>query len=143
MKQLVRALQAFIREQGLQPNVFPSASMLRAADRLDLLNSINEHGGLFALQPKIGMATTRGPGWPDITTAAQQLQKVAKTLQGDLSAELGGQMPTMAQLRDAGRKDLVYAVQKFGYAEIADAAGLLPRHTGRGRSARLLADIAA
>lgn len=134
MKQLARALQAFIKEQGLEPGVFPTASTLRAADRADLLNGITEHGGVFALKSATGMATTRGPGWPDIATAAEQLREVVDSISVSVGTgpECKLSMPTMAQLRSAGRSDLVYAVQKFGYAEIAGAAGLVaPRGHGR------------
>ena len=44
-------------------------------------------------------------------------------------------MPTMQQLRDIDRRDLVYAVQKFGYQELAIAAGLVASR-GRGRPAK-------
>lgn len=84
----------------------------------------------------MGLATTRGPGWPDSATAGEELQKVAKMIGSDRSIEASigsvAHMPTMAQLRSAGRKDLVYAVQKFGYYEMAQAARLeVPRRRGR------------
>ena len=126
IRELAKALQAFISEQELEPHVFPSASILRAADRLDLQKGIEEHGGLFALQPKIRLATTRGPGWPDVATAAKELRNVAVKIGSRMSDSAELRMPTMQQLRDAGRKDLVYAAQKFGYNEIATAARLVP-----------------
>ena len=166
VRQLARALQAFMKEHELDPQILPCASMLRAADRTDLLNGINHHGGLFVLGPKLGMTTTRGPGWPDITAAAQALHAAAQQLGSTDSITVNGssssntvngrsdgnavigrsmrqgsgqdlQMPTMQQLRDVGRRDLVYAVQKFGYQEIADAAGLAGSR-GRGRPISML-----
>ena len=86
---------------------------------------------MYALQHQIGLATTRGPGWPDIATASKELQNAAVKIGSRTSDSAELCMPTMQQLRDAGRKDLVYAVQKFGYDEMATAARLVPAKSRR------------
>lgn len=137
--QLAKEVHAFNREQGLPTDLVPSANILRAADRLDLLSEIQRHGGALSLAPQLGLRTQRGPGFACTAAAARALLDFAASCKerSEVAREKWC-MPTQRQLRQAGRFDLLTAITKFGQVELAEAAGLKPNPRGKpGRVAPL------
>ena len=125
-------MHAFSREQGLPTDLIPSASILRAADRLDLLSEIQRHGGALVLAAQLGMRTQRGSGYACSADAAQALLDFAKSCNPRSNvARDEWSIPTQQQLKQAGRFDLLTAITKFGQASLAQAAGLRPSLRGR------------
>ena len=137
--QLAKEVYAFNREQGLPRDLIPSASLLRAADRLDLLSEIQRHGGARSLAPRVGMRTQRGPGYASIAAAVKALLDfIGSCNAGSNVSRECWHMPTQRQLREAQRFDLLTAIKKFGQAELAQAAGLKPNLRGKpGRASAL------
>ena len=131
-QQLAKEVHAFNREQGLPRGLIPSASILRAVDRLDLLSEIQRHGGALSLAPQLGMRTQRGSGYACSAVAAQALLEFAGSCNARSSVvREEWHMPTQQQLKQAGRFDLLTAITKFGQANLAQAAGLRPNSRGK------------
>lgn len=130
--QVAKAVHGFNREQGLPRDLIPSGSMLRAADRHDLLSEIQRHGGALSLATRLGMRTQRGSGYACTALAALALLHFAESCnaQSDVPRECW-HMPTQRQLKQAGRLDLLSAINKFGQADLAQAAGLRPNSRGK------------
>ena len=133
--QLGRELRAFTQEHQLTRDLVPSASMLRAADRSDLLSEIQRFGGALSLAPLINMRTQRGSGYSSVAAAvAQLLSFVQECNAGSSLPRDSWRMPSQQQLRQAGRFDLRAAIEKYGQAEMARAANLKPNARGRPKS---------
>ena len=131
-QQLAKEVHAFNREQGLPRDLIPAASILRAADRLDLLSEIQRHGGAVSLAAHVGMRTQRGSGYACTAAAAQALSEFAESCNARSNvAREEWCMPTQQQLKQAGHYDLLTAITKFGQANLAQAAGLKPNSRGR------------
>ena len=123
--QLAEELQAFNREEGLPIDFVPTANALRGAERHDLLAGIRQYGGALTLAPQVGMNTQRGSGFHSTVSVAKELLKFVKHLHknsGD--SRQSWLMPSVYQLRQAGRHDLAAGVYKFGLGQVADAAAL-------------------
>lgn len=130
--QLAKEVHAFNREQRLPTDLVPSASILRAADRLDLLSEIQRHGGAVSLATQLGLRTQRGPGFACSAAAAHALLEFAGNCKE--RSEVAREewcMPTQRQLKQAGRFDLLTAITKFGQVKLAEAAGLQPNPRGK------------
>lgn len=131
-QQLAKEMHAFNREQGLPRGLIPSASILRAADRLDLLSEIQRHGGAVSLAAPLGMRTQRGSGYACSAAAAQALSEFAESCNARSTvAREEWRMPTQRQLKQAGRYDLLTAITKFGQVNLAQAADLRPNSRGK------------
>ncbi|KAL3141042.1 hypothetical protein ABBQ32_005553 [Trebouxia sp. C0010 RCD-2024] len=131
-QQLAKELRRFNCEEGLPRDLVPSASMLRATDRHDLLSEIQRHGGALSLAPQIGMRTQRGSGYTSTAAAVKALLDFAGSCNaGSNVARDSWHMPTQRQLRQAQRFDLLTAIAKFGQADLAQAAGLKPNLRGK------------
>ena len=138
-QQLAKEVHAFNREQGLPRGLIPSASILRAADRLDLLSEIQRHGGALSLASQLGMRTQRGSGYACSAVAAKALFEFAESCNArSIVAREEWYMPTQQQLKQAGRFDLLTAITKFGQANLAQAAGLRPNSRGKGKPGRVV-----
>jgi hypothetical protein len=123
--QLADELKAFNREEGLPIDFIPTANTLRAAERHDLLTGIRQYGGALTLAPQIGMKTQRGSGFHSTVSVAKELMKFVQHLHrnsGD--TRQSWLMPSVHQLRQAGRHDLAAGVYKFGLGQVAQAADL-------------------
>ncbi len=123
--QLAEELQAFNREEGLPIDVIPTANALRGAERHDLLAGIRQYGGALTLAPHIGMKTQRGSGFHSPVSVAKELLNFVKHLHKDSGdTRQSWLMPSVYQLRQAGRHDLAAGVYKFGLGQVAQAAAL-------------------
>ena len=128
--QLAEQLLAFNREEGLPIDFIPTANALRGADRHDLLAGIRQYGGALTLAPHIGMKTQRGSGFQSIVSVAKELLKFVKHLHKDSGdTRQSWLMPSVYQLRQAGRHDLAAGVYKFGVGQVAQAAALQHNRT--------------
>lgn len=115
--------------------LIPAASVLRAADRQDLLSEIQRFGGAIALAPQIGMTTQRGAGFASFKSAVRQLLCFVQQLhEGSSQPRQSWHMPTQQQLRKARRYDLLTAISKYGQQSLAEAARLQRNHRGQRRS---------
>ncbi|DBB18340.1 TPA: hypothetical protein ACH3X3_003289 [Trebouxia sp. C0006] len=128
--QLAEELRAFNREEGLPIDFIPTANALRGAERHDLLAGIRQLGGALTLAPQIGMKTQRGSGFYSTVSVAKELLMFVKQLHKD-SGDTGQSwlMPSVYQLRQAGRHDLAAGVYKFGLGQVAQAAALMYNRT--------------
>jgi len=123
--QLAEELRAFNREEGLPIDFIPTANALRGAERHDLLAGIRQLGGALTLAPQIGMKTQRGSGFYSTVSVAKELLKFVKQLHKDSGdTRQSWLMPSVYQLRQAGRHDLAAGVYKFGLGQVAQAAAL-------------------
>ena len=128
--QLAEELQAFNREDGLPIDFIPTANALRGAERHDLLAGIRQYGGALTLAPQIGMKTQRGSGFHSTVSVAKELLKFVKHLHKDSGdTRQSWLMPSVYQLRQAGRHDLAAGVYKFGLGQVAQAAALKYKRT--------------
>ena len=122
--QLAEELQAFNREEGLLIDFIPTANALRGAERHDLLAGIRQYGGALSLAPQIGMKTQRGSGFGSTVSVTKELLKLVKHLHKPSDIRQSWLMPSVYQLRQAGRHDLAAGVYKFGLGQVAQAAAL-------------------
>ncbi|KAL0026776.1 hypothetical protein WJX77_000943 [Trebouxia sp. C0004] len=123
--QLAEEVQVFNREEGLPIDFIPTANVLRGAERHDLLTGIRQYGGALTLAPQIGMKTQRGSGFHSTVSVATELLKFVKNLPKDKGdTRQSWVMPSIYQLRHAGRHDLAAGIYKFGLGQVAQAANL-------------------
>ena len=120
----------------------PGRAAVLAAGRYDLHHAIVYHGGYRAVQEML----SRSPAWPpsaahddprDLSAELRAFARAARrgrpraksnASSSSSSKRPALQMPTMAELADAGRSDLVQAVVRAGGVRAAAAvAGLAPR----------------
>ena len=133
---LARELRTFNKEQGLATDIIPAASILRAADRLDLLSEIQRYGGARSLGPTVAMRTQRGPGFQNMAAAVDELRVFVQQSHiddDDVESRQPWHMPTQRELRTAGRYDLLTAITKYGQSELALAADLKQNVRGNPR----------
>lgn len=106
---LEQELLAFIQEHGKQ-GVMPTNQEFYAAKRSDLSFAIYKHGGVAAVKERLGLRTPpKRPGpWDDFSRVEQKLYTFINT-QG-----IAGVMPTREQLKQAGRSDLIAAIDTHG-----------------------------
>ena len=134
--------------------LMPGRAAVLAAGRYDLHHAIVYHGGYRAVQEML----SRSPAWPpsaahddprDLSAELRAFARAARrgrprarssasSSSSPKSISSALQMPTMAELADAGRTDLVQAVVRAGGIRAAAAlAGLAPRRP------RLPGDVSA
>ncbi len=139
--QLAKELQAFNREEGLPIVFIPTANALRGAERHDLLAGIRQYGGALTLALQIGMKTQRGSGFPSTVSVAKELLKFVKHLHKDSGdTRQSWLMPSVYQLRKAGRHDLAAGIYKFGLGQVALAADLKYNRTRANQLEKKLCD---
>lgn len=71
--------------------------------------------------------------FPSVALAAEALLSFAEQHQADPQ-----RTPSFAQLRQAGRHDLITSYRKFGQARVLEAAGMKPNPGGRDSKHRLV-----
>ncbi|KAG0600498.1 hypothetical protein M758_11G039200 [Ceratodon purpureus] len=140
VKDLESEIQEFMRDHNL--SLFPKPSQLLAENRDDLLVAVREQGGVVAVAKKMGLRAQRnGKGrWKNVEEAAEAMK--AYILENLLdsyseSAKDRGEaiwtdareknllrMPKQADILKDGRRDLRYALQKYGQEAIADRLGI-------------------
>jgi hypothetical protein len=118
-------------ENGLSPEDedMPTAVDLKNAQRHDLLNAISKAGGFKAVAQQVGLKSVRKRRkavgyWEDVEHVKQEvLSFVAEN-------RIGGEetrMPTLAELRTAGRVDLEQGIRKHGgFRKVAAVIGIQP-----------------
>lgn len=102
-------LLAFIQEQGTS-GVMPTIKALEDAGRSNLVFAIHKHGKVATVRERLGLRTSpkhSGP-WDDFSRVEHELYTFMDT-QG-----IVGVMPTREQLKQAGRSDLVAAIDTYG-----------------------------
>ena len=102
-------LLTFIQEHG-QQGVMPTHQEFYAVKRSDLPFAIAKHGGVATVRQRLGLrAPAKRPGpWDDFSRVEQELRIFVDT-QG-----IAGIMPTREQLKQAGRRDLIAAIDTHG-----------------------------
>jgi SAM-dependent methyltransferase len=102
-------LLTFIQEHG-QQGVMPTHQEFYGAKRSDLSFAIAKHGGVATVRQRLGLhAPSKRPGpWDDFSRVEQELHVFVVT-QG-----IAGVMPTREQLKQAGRRDLIAAIDTHG-----------------------------
>ncbi|KFM24808.1 hypothetical protein F751_1687 [Auxenochlorella protothecoides] len=111
--------------------VMPSRGHLLAAGRYDLhYAAVMRGGGFSATAARLGLRPRRqGRGqWHGLGAAVAEFRAFMAGLGGDAARVL----PSQAELLAGGRRDLVYALQKYGSAPLAAALGVARRSRGRG-----------
>ena len=150
---LKREMESFIaesgKEMGLPEGRFPSEAMLLSNDRNDLAQGVRWHGGFVRVARRMGKLNYAASAMADAEDAARALRVFAEarvresatdaSSSSDASSEgrasfarrhrharlLGAPvMPTEAQLVDAGRHDLRWALRIHDRSRLARDAGL-------------------
>lgn len=130
----------------------PTQAELRAAGESSLAKSVLLSGGTAAAARRLGLRSSyraRGSSGRDAAALAVELQEVAREVAAASSAAAGAgagaadaaadvpllTMPTQAQLRLAGRGELIHDVRRLGGTRVvAELAGLsCSRRSGTGR----------
>jgi hypothetical protein len=118
----------------------PSLTDLHAAQRMDLVQAIDRHGGFETVADRMGLEFVAGKKkragyWKDWNLVASELSDfVAKRIQRQEPSETSGGsktiMPSQGELVRAGRADLSEAISDFhgGFAATAAKMGYKPRH---------------
>ena len=106
---LQQELLAFIQEHGEQ-GVMPTTLEFHVAKRSDIPSAIAKHGGVATVRQRLGLyAPSKRPGlWDDFYRVERELNTFIKS-QGTT-----GVMPTREQLKQAGRRDLIAAIDTHG-----------------------------
>jgi len=153
------AILSVAEENQLPRGVLPSVGMLLDAGRADIAQAIVRVGGAANAAAMLGMQQIRNPRgyWDDPARAAHaallfaakrhgleagvgeddfdaaEPEALREALAGLREAARRGAwvMPSDRELREAGRLDLRYALQKLDRGEVAEIAGLRPRSRGR------------
>jgi hypothetical protein len=103
----------------------PTQQQLRSAGRADLLGAIRQHGGSLAVARRLGWAVRHGRLPSEATLLAQLLRFAREREGGEVWRRGVGRgrsgvhtallaMPTLRELREAGRADLAGAVVRLG-----------------------------
>ena len=104
-------LLAFIQEQG-KPGIMPTHTQLRDAGKHDLNTALDKHEGLLAVAERLGLElsyTRKRPGyWNDLVNLRQALLDFVE------AHGTPGAMPTRSELQEAGRGDLISAIDGHG-----------------------------
>ena len=108
---LERELIAFIEEHGT-PSVMPTYTEFKNAGRGDLARAVSKHGGFPSIAARLGLESTykaKPPGyWDDFFNLRNELLAFVE------SYGVSGVMPTQPELHQAGRSDLIGAIQRHG-----------------------------
>jgi len=106
-----RELLAFIQEQET-PGVMPTRTELKQAGRIDLDGALDKHGGLLAVAERLDLElsyTRKRPRyWNDFANVRQALFDFVE------AHGTPGVMPTRSELQEAGRGDLISAIDAHG-----------------------------
>ena len=136
---------------GLPQRHLPAARHLRDLGLTDLERAIQHHGGFPRVASAMGLPPRhRQAGyWRDMRNIQRELEEYLRTraerrlAMGEEEDEEDGEdgedgegggsayMPTMEELRRAGRNDLRYALQTHGSRKVATLLGLKMRRRGR------------
>ncbi|XP_024374746.1 uncharacterized protein [Physcomitrium patens] len=144
-------IRNFMREHNL--SLFPKPSQLIAEKQEDLLAAVREHGGVVAVAKKMGLRAQRNGGmlygaqkgrWKNVEEAAQAMKEYMLENMLDSYPEIDRsdaehrreriwaqavkegslRLPKQADILEDGRRDLRYALQKFGQESIAERLGI-------------------
>ncbi len=101
---------SFVSEYG-EPGIFPTGTLLRACERTDIENALNDYpGGTRALADRLGLLMLGGKPngyWENTGNIASELQAFVKDYGED------GVMPTQDLMLRHGRLDLVNALHRW------------------------------
>lgn len=143
VKDLESEIRKFMRDHNL--SLFPKPAQLIAENQDDLLVAVREQGGIVAVAKKMGLRAQRnGKGrWKNVEEAAEAMKEymleiLVETYPDIISkskerreaiwkeaVEKGFlRLPKQADILEDGRRDLRYALQKFGQEAIADRLGI-------------------
>eukprot|EP00189_Rhodosorus_marinus_P010801 CAMPEP_0184744946 /NCGR_PEP_ID=MMETSP0315-20130426/7697_1 /TAXON_ID=101924 /ORGANISM="Rhodosorus marinus, Strain UTEX LB 2760" /LENGTH=690 /DNA_ID=CAMNT_0027216935 /DNA_START=223 /DNA_END=2295 /DNA_ORIENTATION=- len=115
---LGEAISAFQSDHKLSSDILPTYAQLREKGRLDLIAGIKHNGGMNSVASSMGLKQQRGA-----KILASRLKDV-EWLKSELS-RFGHDMPTIQELLDHGRVDLVKSVRLHGGREtVAQLCGL-------------------
>lgn len=115
-------LHSYISLHGIA-GVMPTQNELKRKGRIDLAGAIHKHGGLVTVAKKLGLER---PNAQKSIGYWNNLANVEKELRDFISAHnMGSTMPTVMELINAARADLVSAIGKHGgFAAVAEQLGL-------------------
>lgn len=140
VKDLESEILEFMRDHTL--SLFPKPAQLLAENRDDLLVAVREQGGIVAVAKRMGLRAQRnGKGrWKSVEDAAEAMKvyMLENLLESypDSAKDRGEaiwaealeegllRLPKHADIVEDGRRDLRYALQKFGQEAIADRLGI-------------------
>ncbi|RMZ52828.1 hypothetical protein APUTEX25_000947 [Auxenochlorella protothecoides] len=136
-QRLRRELTRWALDAGLEPGGMPTANQLLGGGRNDLYNApppdragrhawrrVFRHGRQAGSQaPQAGQGPVARPGRGGGGVPG---------LHGGAGGDAARVLPSQAELLAGGRRDLVYALQKYGSAPLAAALGVARRSRGRG-----------
>lgn len=131
---LFAEIAQFNKEAGVaDAKRMPTSRELRAEGRRDIDNAVSKSGGYYAVAAKLGFVMTsskRVPGfWAEFSTLEEGIKSYLE------SADIAeGLMPTLKELREARRSDIVEAIEKHGgVLNVAERLGLAPRSQKKAR----------
>lgn len=103
-------------------NVIPSATVLKAAGRSDLVRAIQMHGGWGTVAKRMDFYV-RGGYWADFANVQFEVERVAKKHMGP---DMAGMMPSLKMIREHGTPGLFMAVTRRhgGIGKVAKRMGL-------------------
>lgn len=125
---------------GLAPGLMPTLKQMRDRRRSDLVGAIAQHGGVAAVAEKLNLRriVEHKPKkyWSDWTVVESEIRKFVEQ-QEDMEEENTGstrrgqlsRMPSLRELRDAGRADLAEGIAKYhgGFRAVASKLNLASR----------------
>mmetsp|Transcript_6332 Transcript_6332/g.17938 ORF Transcript_6332/g.17938 Transcript_6332/m.17938 type:complete len:385 (+) Transcript_6332:945-2099(+) len=134
----VRAAMRELEDITGEPQVLmPTMQTLRDMGLNDLERAIQFHGGFPRVASRMGLPQRHRPKgyWRDIRNIQKELMDFVKQQQMAPHGESPEMdmlyMPTLEELRRAGRHDLRYALQLHGSTKVATVLGLKLRKRGR------------
>eukprot|EP00741_Cyanophora_paradoxa_P021772 tig00000241_g21015.t1 len=102
---LRREIVTFMSTHSLE--AVPTQVQLMRHGRGDIYYAIRKHGGFSSVARRLGLPTSVSEYWSDF-------ENVEKELRIFMAQQSLKKLPTKPQLLEAGRKDLVLAIQKHG-----------------------------
>lgn len=139
-------LREFMKEAGMEH--LPTQRELRAAGASSLASAVDSHGGLavFSARLKVTMSSRRPNGyWEEFKNLERALRAYLKPIQakGNSAEPQKLMMPTVQELRAAGRADLIRALRIHGgSAAVARRLGVaFNRGEGWADEVALLAEL--
>ncbi|KAK4530158.1 hypothetical protein CCYA_CCYA03G1015 [Cyanidiococcus yangmingshanensis] len=109
LDELRQQLLAFIAEKTVTPGVMPPLRVLAKAERLDLVASIEHHGGSRVVAERFGLRDYAS--WEYVLELRDLVRELSAYMR---VANKGNEMPSLAELQRQGRPDLARLVRRHG-----------------------------
>ena len=131
-REALRAMQEIEDLTGEAQTRLPTMRTLRDLGLTDLERAIQHHGGFAKVAARMGVPPRHRPRgyWKDIRHLQVELIDFIEAREGELDGDTF--LPTLEELRAAGRHDLRYALQLHGSSKVATLLGLNIRRRAPG-----------